>query len=421
MFKVVSWPVSIGCLLLAACLGLAAALELPAHATGNQPTARPTVEETLQDGLAAFERQDYPTAFRILKKWAERGDPTAQDVLAYMYENGWGADVDHKMAVFWYRKAAAQGATPSESSLGRMYEAGFGVERNPSYAAWWYKKAADKNYPGARDRLNALLRAGVMIAQPPEPALTRQASAPAPRPAARMVASPPAGGRPIWPTGMEPGNLYFVNNPNRTIYSNSPPIMVSARSAPEALSRIDQAERAWHAERGRAGLAKPFQVIAGGECIGPAWGAIVGAASSAGKPVWGAGCGKTPAEAFELAYANCERTGTACKTVNTWIAYLGLSGSSSWNGTYCESGCYPDGEVRFASFAAYAATSFTDGPRLGGMADTLATFGAPCVVGQTCFYTSVSSACHFNTPMHLRTEKCSAAALTRNGYSGTIR
>jgi len=35
---------------------------------------------------------------------------TIQDVLAYMYENGWGTPVDYSRAVYWYRKAALRGA-----------------------------------------------------------------------------------------------------------------------------------------------------------------------------------------------------------------------------------------------------------------------------------------------------------------------
>lgn len=123
---------------------------------------------TLQEGLDAFGRNDYATAFPILKIKAGQGDPTAQDVLAYMYENGWATPVDFSKAVYWYRKAAMQGAAPSETSLGRMYQAGWGVERNYSYAAWWYRKAAEHNYPGARERLNILLNAGVGISLPPE-------------------------------------------------------------------------------------------------------------------------------------------------------------------------------------------------------------------------------------------------------------
>lgn len=125
-------------------------------------------EATLQEGLDAFEHSNYGIAFPILKRKAEQGDPTAQDVLAYMYENGWGTPVDYTMAVYWYRKAATQGALPSITSLGRMYQGGTGVVRNYSYAAWLYRKAADQNYPGARDRLNLLLNAGVALAVPPE-------------------------------------------------------------------------------------------------------------------------------------------------------------------------------------------------------------------------------------------------------------
>ncbi|WP_411888140.1 tetratricopeptide repeat protein [Hydrocarboniphaga effusa] len=127
-----------------------------------------TREATVREGLDAFNRGDYTVALPILENQAEQGDASAQDVLAYMYENGWGTRRDFSKAVYWYRKAAMQGAPPSETSLGRMYQSGSGVERNDSYAAWWYQKAAEHNYPGARDRLNNLLNAGVEVSLPPE-------------------------------------------------------------------------------------------------------------------------------------------------------------------------------------------------------------------------------------------------------------
>ncbi len=61
------------------------------------------------DGVAAYDRGDYATAFSEWKPLAEQGDAAAQYNLGIMYSNGRGVPQDHVQAVKWYRKAAEQG------------------------------------------------------------------------------------------------------------------------------------------------------------------------------------------------------------------------------------------------------------------------------------------------------------------------
>lgn len=42
------------------------------------------------DGIAAFERDDYETVFRIMHPLAGAGDPVAQAMLGLLYHQGWG-------------------------------------------------------------------------------------------------------------------------------------------------------------------------------------------------------------------------------------------------------------------------------------------------------------------------------------------
>ena len=44
--------------------------------------------QSLGQGVAAFNRQDYVVAARILTPYAERGAPSAQAYLGFMYETG---------------------------------------------------------------------------------------------------------------------------------------------------------------------------------------------------------------------------------------------------------------------------------------------------------------------------------------------
>ena len=62
----------------------------------------------LDDGVAAYRRHDYATAFAKFKGLAAQGDSSAQSNLGLMYAKGEGVAQDYKQALFWYGKAAAQ-------------------------------------------------------------------------------------------------------------------------------------------------------------------------------------------------------------------------------------------------------------------------------------------------------------------------
>ena len=63
-------------------------------------TALP-VSAGFKEGLAAYNRGDYRTAFREFKALAEQGDARSQRNLGFMYENGRGVPKNYKLAVNW--------------------------------------------------------------------------------------------------------------------------------------------------------------------------------------------------------------------------------------------------------------------------------------------------------------------------------
>ena len=71
----------------------------------------------IEDGEAARDRKDYATALRLFRSLAEQGDPTAQEHLGVMYENGQGLPQDYAEAVLWYRRAAGQGLPRNELAM----------------------------------------------------------------------------------------------------------------------------------------------------------------------------------------------------------------------------------------------------------------------------------------------------------------
>ncbi len=75
---------------------------------------------SFNEGLDAYNRGDYQTAFQIYKRLAEQGNPRAQNNLGNLYDMGQGVAPDLRQAAYWYGKAAAQGHSIAQYNLGNM-------------------------------------------------------------------------------------------------------------------------------------------------------------------------------------------------------------------------------------------------------------------------------------------------------------
>jgi len=114
----------------------------------------PIAAGPLEDGIAAFSGGDYATAIQLLRQFAERGNPSAQFYLGFMYANARGIPKNYAEALKWYRLAADQGHARAQYNLGRLYETGQGVPHDAIAAHMWFSLAAehgDKDAAKARD------------------------------------------------------------------------------------------------------------------------------------------------------------------------------------------------------------------------------------------------------------------------------
>ena len=100
------------------------------------------------EGVAAYERGDYETAFQEMLPLADQGNAKAQYNLGVMYDNGEGVPQDDAEAVKWYRKATEQGYAKAQNNLGLMYYNGEGVSQDYVQAHMWYNLAASRPAPG---------------------------------------------------------------------------------------------------------------------------------------------------------------------------------------------------------------------------------------------------------------------------------
>ncbi|MBR1120134.1 sel1 repeat family protein [Bradyrhizobium lablabi] len=106
---------------------------------------------SMRQAIAAFNRQNYMLAAQVFTPYAERGDPTAQAYLGFMYETGRGVPQNYTDAAMWYRRAAEQGDSLAQYSLGLLYDRGFGVPQDIVEAGKWLNLATAGAPPRARE------------------------------------------------------------------------------------------------------------------------------------------------------------------------------------------------------------------------------------------------------------------------------
>ena len=82
------------------------------------------IAESFEDAKKAYEHGDYITAYRLIKPLAEQGNPDAQLMLGFMYDQGQGVPQDFAQMEKWYRRAAKQGSIAAQSTLRLMEERG---------------------------------------------------------------------------------------------------------------------------------------------------------------------------------------------------------------------------------------------------------------------------------------------------------
>lgn len=138
-------------------------------------------------GFAAYNSDDYKTAFQNLEPFARKGDAEAQFHVAVMYESGNGVQYDYYKASDWYRSAADQGhanaqlgfATIKDCSSGRQecYVSDYAAipedcssNRQECYVSYYgaqhfYRKAANQGLVTAQYNLGYLIERGLVTAE----------------------------------------------------------------------------------------------------------------------------------------------------------------------------------------------------------------------------------------------------------------
>jgi hypothetical protein len=115
------------------------------------------VSSALNINSAKAETINEDSSIELIRKKAEQGDATAQNILGMMYANGQGMARDDAEAVKWWRKAAEQNNMKAQFNLGLFYNRGEGVSQSNAEAIKWWRKAAAQGYEPAQNALTLLL------------------------------------------------------------------------------------------------------------------------------------------------------------------------------------------------------------------------------------------------------------------------
>ena len=97
-----------------------------------------------EEGAAAFNRADYPTALCLWRPLAEQGLAPAQVNLGNIYLHGNGVVPNDAEAAKWFALAAEQGDVKAQNNLGVMYANGKGVPQSFTQAYVWFSIGASK-------------------------------------------------------------------------------------------------------------------------------------------------------------------------------------------------------------------------------------------------------------------------------------
>ena len=89
----------------------------------------------LDEGISAYDQQDYPVAYQKLLPLAEQGTGKAQYYVGEMLVGGMGIPADMEKGVYWLQQSVENRNHMAAKTLGKMYMSGFGVPMNPEKGA----------------------------------------------------------------------------------------------------------------------------------------------------------------------------------------------------------------------------------------------------------------------------------------------
>jgi len=118
----------------------------------------------MASGVAAFQKEDYQTAYQEFRPLAEAGDPKAQYYIGFMHYSGKGTGQNNAEAIKWVKPAAESGVADAQYLFAVMTEAGLSgpkdkksarkmAANNKTEAIKWFISAAEQGQVNAQVKL----------------------------------------------------------------------------------------------------------------------------------------------------------------------------------------------------------------------------------------------------------------------------
>ncbi len=116
-------------------------------------------------GISFYTKKNYVEARKYYEKAAILGDADGMYRLGDIYENGFGVDLDYKIALRWYVEASRRGSAEAMASVGAMISEGRGAHRDGSKAIRWLEAAALRGSSYAMNKMGQMYENGQHVSQ----------------------------------------------------------------------------------------------------------------------------------------------------------------------------------------------------------------------------------------------------------------
>ena len=123
----------------------------------------PSLRADVEQGVAAYQRQDYQEALIAFRAAADQGHADAPFHLGILYANGLGVTLDPFQALAWYQQAAEQGHGWAQYNAGSMYYLAAGVPQDYAQAHAWFLQAAEQGHAWAQYDLGSMYQFGLSV------------------------------------------------------------------------------------------------------------------------------------------------------------------------------------------------------------------------------------------------------------------
>ena len=131
-------------------------------ALAQTPTPNKGENDLKKGDKALLITKNYSSAMKWYQK-AALWNAQAENQIGWLYQNGYGVDVDLDKAMDWYQKSAALGCADAQDHIGEMYFLGTGVDEDKKVGLDWIQKAANLGNVKAEFRLGDSLLNGFGI------------------------------------------------------------------------------------------------------------------------------------------------------------------------------------------------------------------------------------------------------------------